>query len=207
MTLWLTVVCPLLFCSPSMSYGLRLSVGVLLAVSNLFLLIAISTNRWADTVTGDYAGIWKICNTQFCVAHADIIHAKIFLIVFLIFNILTCGVVILTLWGKEEDSKKIIGKTSLFNALLGIAGMVSATVFFVLATNRRHILYGLPLGWLATGLVVTAGIVSLVHAVLEPDKPSTNLQNLLQGKTDPPPPYPGTQAAPTDAAPTSIIVS
>ncbi|XP_073426687.1 transmembrane protein 202 [Dendrobates tinctorius] len=192
--------------SHSMSYALRLSVGVMLTVSNVFLLIAISTNRWADTADEVYAGIWKRCNRQFCESHSEIIHAKIFLIFFLIFNILTNIVVILTLWAGEVDIKKIIGKTSLFNALLGIAGMIFATVFFALAVDRRHILYGLPLGWLSTGLVVAAGILSLVHAALEPDKRSTTIQDLIKGKNDPPP-YPGTEAAPTSAAPTSIIVS
>ncbi|XP_069597329.1 transmembrane protein 202-like [Ranitomeya imitator] len=197
--------------SPSMSYGLRLSVGVILTVSNVFLLIAISTNRWADTADEVYAGIWKRCNREFCQSHVEIIHAKIFLIFFLIFNILTNIAVILALWAGEVDRKKIIGKTCLFNAFLGIAGMISATVFFALAVDRRHILYGLPLGWLSTGLVVAAGIVSLVHAALEPDKSSTTIEDLIRGNKDPPP-YPGTEAGPTTAAPTtatptSIIVS
>lgn len=187
--------------SRSVSYGLRLSVGILLTFSNLLLLIAIPTNHWVSTVDGLYAGIWKVCNAQFCTTHTNIIHAKVFMVFFLIINILTNIYVIFSLWVAEEDSKKLIGKTSLFNALLGIGGMVSATVFFILASDRSGFLYGFALGWLGTSLVVASGIVSLVHAALEPDKPSTIIQTVLRGTNDPPP-YPGPQAAPN-----TIIVS
>ncbi|XP_044134633.1 serine/threonine-protein kinase PknH-like [Bufo gargarizans] len=182
--------------SRSTSFGLRLAVAVMLTFSNLFLLIAISTNYWALSVSGVHVGIWKRCFVNICESHSLIIHAKVFLVFFLILNILTNACVILSVWAGEEDSKKLIGKTSIFNAFLGIGGMVSATVFFALASDLEKLLYGFSLGWLGTVLVVICGIMSLVHECLEPDKASTSLQNLIQRNNAQPVPYPGTQPVP-----------
>ncbi|KAG9472797.1 transmembrane protein 202 [Eleutherodactylus coqui] len=188
--------------SPSESFRLRLLVAVMLTFGSLFTFIAICTNQWADFGSGVYLGIWKLCNTQICVSHTDIIHAKVFLVFFVICGILTNAYVIFAVWIGAVDTKMIIGKASLFNAILGVGGMVSATVYIV-TLGPAQLLYGFVLGWLGTTLVTVCGIVSLVHSLLEPDKPSTLIPNMTEGKIiTPPPPYPGTQAAPT-----SVIVS
>ncbi|XP_056398860.1 epithelial membrane protein 1-like [Hyla sarda] len=212
--------------SRSESYWLRLSVGIMLSVSNLFLLIAISTNRWAVTPDNrNYAGIWKSCNRQFCVSHSAIIHSKVLLVFFLIFNILTNIYVIFTLYAGEEDSKRLIGRVSLFNAALGFLGMLFASIYFGLAPDLGHFSYGFVLGWLSSCLVTISATVSLIHACVEPDKPSAVVANLpstsipanlvhgidnsastVQEKpmygNDNPPPYPGTEEVPA-----TVIVS
>ncbi|XP_063800054.1 uncharacterized protein LOC134966978 [Pseudophryne corroboree] len=199
--------------STTLSLKLRVAVAVMLLVSTLFLLIAISTNHWINANgRGDieFAGLWNICNRFICEAHSGMIYAKVLLVCSFIFGFFGCAVVVLGLWLNVTNMKRAVGKMIIVIAILELAGMISATVFLLIVIFFKSVAYGLVLGWIAAVLSFVASCLSYYHSRIEPDEDLPTPLTKPEGENiDPPPPYmvdplPGYVSEPP---PSSIIVS
>ncbi|XP_075045898.1 uncharacterized protein LOC142106790 [Mixophyes fleayi] len=195
--------------SSSRSIRLRAAVAASINVSTLFLLIAISTNHWANGFRRiEFAGLWKFCTSEVCISHADIIHAKVLLTCSFIVALLTCIGVIVAWWYDVSNIKMAIAKCTIFLVIVELGGMISATIYFCLLFES--IAYGLVLGWVAAVLMCVAFGLSFYHAKIEPDQDSPTPEVKPEGDNIQPPPAYMADPPPSymaDPPPSSIIVS
>ncbi|CAI9564405.1 unnamed protein product, partial [Staurois parvus] len=176
------------------SFQLRLTVTALSCIATIVMLVAISTNRWVDGNGKDdiqSIGLWKVCNRVVCVSHSAIIYSKVLLVFCLLFGI--CGniVAVLAQMYGVEDIKKATAKIMFLTGVLGLCGMIPATVYFSLIYYYGGVAYGLVFGWIGTFLYLVAGSISWYHHKKQPDREGTleEIKRQLSMRNAQPPPY------------------
>ncbi|XP_077312693.1 uncharacterized protein LOC143933618 [Lithobates pipiens] len=180
--------------SVTSSFQLRLAVTVLSCFATLFMLIAISTNRWINGNGRSYIesiGLWKVCSVEVCVYHSEIIYSKVLLLFALLFGIFGSVVAVLAQVYGVDDIKNAIARIMFATGLLGLCGMIPATVYLVLIIYYRSVSYGLIFGWFGAVLSTVAGILSWYHHKREPDRAMTleEIRQQARGSNTQPPPY------------------
>ncbi|PIO26558.1 hypothetical protein AB205_0002080 [Aquarana catesbeiana] len=158
------------------------------------MLVAISTNRWINGNGRHFiesVGLWKICSTDVCAFHSEIIYSKVLLIFTFLFGLFGSIVAVLAQVYGVEDIKNAIARIMFVSGFLGLCGMIPATVFLVLIMFYRSVSYGLIFGWFGAVLYIVAGFLSWYHHKREPDRSMTleEIRQQAQGSNTQLPPY------------------